>query len=106
MWKDLLNWFRVVWDTGTQTQKNTGRIEQISKHGDDLAHSFENLTTQQQHDREMSERRVESLEKEIEALRRELKMAQENTELKLRLALSEYLRQLPPPEKKPEEEKP
>ncbi len=99
MWKDLFNWFRVVWDTGTQTRKNTGDIEEISKQGDDLAHSFENLATRQQHDREMSERRIESLEKEIEGLRPELRDAQQNTELKLRLAMSEYLRQLPPPDK-------
>ena len=105
MWRDLINWFRLAWDTGTQTQKNTVDIEEISKQGDELAVSFDRMSDQQQHDREMMERRIElaeerikSLEKEIEGLRRELRDAQEKTELKIRLAISEYLRQLPPPD--------
>lgn len=59
MWQDLLNWFRVLWDTGTQTQENTTRIEKLSQQDVELARSFDNLAAQQQHDREMNERRVQ-----------------------------------------------
>jgi len=106
MWKDLFNWFRVAWDTGTQTRKNTADIEEISKRNVELATSFDRLSNQQQHDREMSESRVRlaeerinSLEKEIESLRREFNIGQANTEITVRYAISEYLRQLPPSDK-------
>ena len=47
----------------------------------------------------MNEGRIQSLEREVEGLRRELRDAQEKTELRLRLEISERMRQLPAPEK-------
>lgn len=104
MWRDLLNWMRIAWQTGTQTEKNTTRIEELTAQNQALVTSFDRLSNQQQHDREMSESRVRlaeerinSLEKEIESLRREFNIGQANTEMTVRYAISEYLRQLPPP---------
>ena len=97
MWDNLFGWFRMIWDAGIETQKNSKRIEEMTDQNRESSEAFRALVAQQQHDRELSRERIESLEKEIEALRRELHIAQENTELKLRLAISEYLRQLPPP---------
>lgn len=116
MWRDFLNWFRLIWDTGTQTQKNTTRIEEVSKQNDDLAHSFEGLAVQQQHDREMAqererryeeriqkaEARIASLERELDTMKmmfnQRLSDEAEKIELRLRLEIAQGTKQLPPPQ--------
>jgi len=106
MLEKVLSWLRLVWDAGVKTDKNSKDINAIQEQNQQFSESIKLLVEQRQHDREMSESRVrlaeeriKSLEKEIESLRRELRDAQEKTELKMRLAISEYLRQLPPSDK-------
>jgi len=105
MLEKLVSLWHLVWEAGTKTKENSKDIGAIQKQNQEFSVTIKVLMEQREHDREMSEQRIQTLEREIEALRREARMAQENVELKLRLALSEYLRQLPPPDKKPEEDK-
>lgn len=90
----------MLWDSGTQIQENTKRIEEMSKQSDELARSSENLATQHQHDREMSERRIAALERELELIKtmfdQRLNDEAEKIELRLRLEITQQ-RQLPPP---------
>ena len=109
MWEKLLSWVHLLWNAGVETEKNSSRIATLSESNRQLAEAFNLLVVQQQHDREMSQQRIESLEREVEVLRRSLegqvRDSQEKTELRLRLEISERMRQLPAP-KKSDKEKP
>ncbi len=106
MLERLFSLFRLLWDAGAKTDKNTKDIGALQEQNQESTQSIRVLIVERERDREAAELRerasqdhIASLEKEIQSLRRELHVAQENTELRVRLALSEFLRQLPPPDK-------
>lgn len=107
MWENLFSWFRMIWDAGSETQKNSKSIEAMTEQDRELSEAFKLAVVQQQHDREMNEERVQRAEARIASLERELDMMKtmfnqrlndeaEKIELRLRLEIAQQ-RQLPPP---------
>ena len=100
MWQDLLNWIHLLWNTGSQTEKNTSSIEELGTSDEQMALAFERLQLQQHHDREMAEQRIAALERELDAMKtmfnQRLNDEAEKIELRLRLEIAQQ-RQLPPP---------
>lgn len=87
MWEKLLNWARFLWDAGQKSEQNSRQIGEAQE----LSELNRLLYIQLEHERELRQEQIKSL-------RRELADSQEKIELRLRLELSERLRQLPPRE--------
>ena len=92
MWEKLVGWLQLLWDAGKQAQDNRNDIRDLAQDHQDLSDVVRILATQN-----------ELMRGELEAVRAELRHERElrerenrETELKLRLQISEELRRLPP----------
>lgn len=88
MWEKLLSWTRFVWDAGQKAEQNSRQLGEAQEQIQRLAELNRILYIELEHERELRGEQIESL-------RRELADSQEKIELRLRLELSEKLRQLP-----------
>ena len=86
MWENLIDWFRLLWDSGRQLREQGAAIENLEEKTEYLveivkALNVENqrLRDQLQHERELREGAIREIE------------------LRLRLQIAEELRRLPPP---------
>ena len=100
MWERLISWFRAAWDMSKTLESHSESFRDLRQNDEDsmklmqaLIISNQHLTDELRHERELRQT-------EVAALRRELAQVQENLGLRLRLELSEALRQLPPKEEK------
>ncbi len=85
MLKEIWASFRVLWNNGADTAKNADHIKNVEDELSQLSELVQILAVRDaQHERELTHQR-ELHQKELE-----------NVELRLRLELSEKLRQLPP----------
>lgn len=88
MWDKLLSWARFLWDAGQKSEQTSRQLSEAQDQIQKLAELNKFLYAQIQHERELRQQ-------EIASLRRELADSQEKIELRLRLEISEKLRQLP-----------
>jgi len=103
MWDKLFAWFRMAWDSGAETQRNSKLIRELHDQNVNLAGLSQHLFIQQAHERELREKEVARLEQRLDTLEntfeRRLRDEAEKTELRLRLEMAQQMKQLPPPEK-------
>ncbi len=88
MWENLLSWARFLWDAGQKSEQNSRQLGEAQEQIQKLSELNKFLYLQIEHEKELRAQQIESL-------RRELADAQEKTELRLRLEISEKMRQLP-----------
>ena len=91
MWEKLLSWARFLWDAGQKSEQNSRQLGEAQEQIQRLSELNKLLYIQLEHERQLRQEQIESL-------RREIADSQEKIELRLRLELSETLRQLPPRE--------
>ncbi len=95
MLERLTGWFGLLWDSGKSLQEHSADIKELKQQNGQLLNLVQMLAVQnQQTHRDLTHER-ELREQQIESLRRELADSQEKIELRLRLEISEKLRQLP-----------
>ncbi len=95
MLERLTGWFRLLWDAGKYLQEHSAEIKASKEEETRLLNLVQLLAVQNQQLKSDLNHERELREQQIESLRRELADAQEKTELRLRLEISERLRQLP-----------
>jgi len=96
----LIGWFRFVWDAGKTLELHSESFKELRQSDNDTLGAVQVLAIQNQQLRDELRHERELPQTEVAALRREKAQVQENLELRLRLELSEALRQLPPKEEK------
>ena len=86
MWENLIDWFRLLWDSGRQLRQQGAAIENLEEKTEYLVEIVQALNVENQrlrdqigHERELREGAIREIE------------------LRLRLQIAEELRRLPPP---------
>lgn len=106
----MFAWLRVAWDSGAETQRNSKLIRETMEQNEQFARMIQLLFVQQAHERELREKEVARLEREVESAKQSMEnrlreaesraaLEAENRELRLRLEMAQQMRQLPPQEK-------
>lgn len=95
MWERVVGWFRLLWDAGKSLEEHSAAIEELRSESQRLLSLVQVLAVENQQLRGDLQHERELRQEQIESLRRELADSQEKIELRLRLELSEKLRQLP-----------
>jgi predicted RNase H-like nuclease (RuvC/YqgF family) len=98
MLERLTGWFHLLWDSGKLLQEHSADIKELKQQNGQLLHLVQLLAVQNQQMSNDVKHERELRQEQIDSLRRELADSQEKTELRLRLEISEKLRQLPPRE--------
>ena len=96
MLERLIGWFRVVWDAGNTLESHSESFRELRQSDKEQLTAVQVLALQNQQLRDERELR----QTEVAALRRGLAQMQQNLELRLRLEVSQAMRQLPPKEEK------
>lgn len=96
MMERLIGWFQLLWDAGKYLKEHGAAIEESKEEDERLLNLVQLLAVQNQQLRSDLTHERELRGQQIESLRRELADSQEKIELRLRLEISEKMRQLPP----------
>lgn len=95
MLERLTGWFQLLWDAGKHLQEQSAATQETKEETERVLNLVQVLAVQNQQLQNDLKHERELRQQEIAALRRELADAEEKIELRLRLELSEKLRQLP-----------
>lgn len=85
MWQKLIDLARFAWDLGEDTRQNSKKIGELQEENEELTRTLQLAVFE-----------IQRLRDEMGHLKLKVTDEQEKLELRLRLELSEKLRQLPP----------